>query len=98
MEVDTSEKHSSVEFMDLVSLTFMFDLIITAASSSEISPTRCNNCVLILRNGFTLHVSGDNLTHHQEYICCILHNDRTIYSTTIGLFTTDTSDKNLQPK
>ena len=39
--------------------------------SSEISPTRCNNCVFILRNGFTLHVSGDNLTHHQEYICCI---------------------------
>ena len=25
----------------------------------------------ILRNGFTLHVSDDNLTHHQEYICCI---------------------------
>ena len=23
--------------------------------SSEISPTRCNNCVFILRNGFTLH-------------------------------------------
>ena len=39
--------------------------------SSEISPTRCNNCVFILRNGFTLHVSGDNLTHHQEYIYCI---------------------------
>ena len=39
--------------------------------SSEISPTRCNNCVFILRNGFTLNVSGDNLTHHQEYICCI---------------------------
>ena len=38
--------------------------------SSEISPTRCNNCVFF-RNGFTLHVSGDNLTHHQEYICCI---------------------------
>ena len=34
--------------------------------SSEISPTRCKNCVFILRNGFTLHVSGDNLTHHQE--------------------------------
>ena len=33
--------------------------------SSEISPTRYNNCVFILRNGFTLHVSGDNLTHHQ---------------------------------
>jgi len=32
----------------------------------EISPTRCSNCVFI-RNGFTLHVSGDNLTHHQEY-------------------------------
>jgi len=40
-------------------------------NASEISPTRCNNCVFILRNGFTLHVSGDNLTHHQEYICCI---------------------------
>ena len=39
--------------------------------SSAISPTRCNNCVFILRNDFTLHVSGDNLTHHQEYICCI---------------------------
>ena len=39
--------------------------------SSETNPTRCNNCVFILRNGFTLHVSGDNLTHHQEYICCI---------------------------
>ena len=39
--------------------------------SSEISPTRCNNWVFILRNGFTLHVSGNNLTHHQEYICCI---------------------------
>ena len=39
--------------------------------SSEISPTRCNNCVFILRNGFTLHVSGDNRIHHQEYICCI---------------------------
>ena len=24
----------------------------------------------ILRKGFTLHVSGDNLTHHQEYTCC----------------------------
>jgi hypothetical protein len=33
--------------------------------SSEISPTRCNSCVFILRNGFTLHVSGDSLTHHQ---------------------------------
>ena len=39
--------------------------------SSEIRPTRRNNCVFILRNGFTLHVSGDNLTHYQEYICCI---------------------------
>ena len=39
--------------------------------SSEISPTRCKNCVFILRNGFTLHVSSDNLTHHQEYICCV---------------------------
>ena len=41
---------------------------------SEISPTRCNNWVFVFRNGFTLHVSGDNLTHHQEYICCIWPN------------------------
>ena len=41
------------------------------SSEIQVSPTRCNNCVFILRNGFTLHVSGDNLTHHQEYICCI---------------------------
>jgi len=25
----------------------------------------------ILRNCFTLHVSGENFTHHQEYICFI---------------------------
>ena len=36
---------------------------------SEIIPTRCNNCGLIFPNA--LHVSGDNPTHHQEYICCI---------------------------
>ena len=67
----------------------------------------------ILRNDFTLHVSGDNLTHHEEYICCIWSQvsrltsagsktqNKTVItynSTTIGLFTTDTSDKNLQPK
>ena len=45
----------------------------TMEEGSEISPTRCNNCVFILRNGFTLHVSGDNLTHHQEYICVYGH-------------------------
>jgi len=32
---------------------------------------KCNNCVFILRNDFTRYVSGYNLTHHQEYICCI---------------------------
>ena len=46
-------------------------LVYYKIKSSEISPTICNNCVFILRNGFTLHVSGDNLTHNQEYICCI---------------------------
>ena len=35
----------------------------------EISPTRCKNCVLFF--AMALHVSGDNLTHHQDYICCI---------------------------
>ena len=52
-----------------VSLIFVVPSIMLY--SSEISPTRCNNCVFVLRNGFTLEVSGDNLTHHQEYICCI---------------------------
>ena len=105
--------------------------------SSEISPKRCNNCVFILSNGFTLHVSGDNHTHHQEYIYiyiyiymvytatgkpahlgCKFLSDVSVVnspivvellvitakavitnsSTTIGLFNTDTSDKNLQPK
>ena len=37
-------------------------------NGSEISPTRCNSCVFILRSGFTLHVSGDNLTHHQDFL------------------------------
>ena len=37
------------------------------SEGGEISPTRCNNCVFFIHNGFTLHVSGDNLTHHQEY-------------------------------
>ena len=31
----------------------------------------CATIAFILRNGFTLHVSGDNSTHHQEYIRCI---------------------------
>ena len=59
----------------LMYVPFTFNLIFVVPSimlySSEISPTRCNNCVFILRNGFTLHVSDDNLNHHQEYICCI---------------------------
>ena len=54
---------------DAIYLIFVVPSIILY--SSEISPTRCNNCVFILLNGFTLYVSGDNLTHHQEYVCCI---------------------------
>ena len=37
----------------------------------KIIPTRSNNCVLFFTNAFTLHVSGDNPTHHQEYMCFI---------------------------
>jgi len=37
----------------------------------KIIPTRCNNCGLFIANAFTLHVSGDSPTHHQEYMCCI---------------------------
>ena len=59
--------------LDAKSSILIFFLIFVVPSimlySREISPTRCNNSVFILRNGFTLHVSGDNLTHHQEYIC-----------------------------
>jgi hypothetical protein len=35
MEADTSEEHSSMEFMEIFSLTFMFDLIIPAAFLSN---------------------------------------------------------------
>jgi len=52
--------------------------------SSEISPTRCNNCVFILRSGFILHVlllapftwqhDTEQGSDYQQ-----LHNDRTIY-------------------
>ena len=64
----TQRSQESAEFKK-ISLIFVVPSIMLY--SSEISPTRCNNCVFILRNGFTLHVSGDNLTHYQEYICCI---------------------------
>ena len=52
-------------------INLIFVVVSIMLYRSEISPTRCNNCVFILRIGFTLHVLGDNLTHHQEYICCI---------------------------
>ena len=52
-----------------------FAKIYKTITSSEISPTICNNCVFILCNGFTLHVSGDNLTHHQEYISICTPDD-----------------------
>ena len=47
--------------------------------NSEINPTRCNNCVFILRNGFTLHVSGDNYTNHQEYNAVYGLSGRQVY-------------------
>ena len=77
--IHTDDRFSSIDCSELLSshasrfrqfLRFPY-VPNTFEVSSEISPTRCNNCVFILRNGFTLHVSGDNLTHHQEYICCI---------------------------
>ena len=33
----------------------------------------------ILRNGFTLHVSGDNSTHHQEYNAVYVLSGRQVY-------------------
>ena len=49
----------------------MFDIIDARCNndvhlSGEINQTRCK-IAFILRYGFTLHVSGDNSTHHQEY-------------------------------
>ena len=64
IDVKSVRTYSDMQIVSYVFLKYI-------SGSSEISPTRCNNCVFILRNGFTLHVSGDNLTHHQEYICCI---------------------------
>ena len=66
---DNLQQHNCILFLlqDFLKGCVLF----SATVSNEISPTRCNNCVFILRNGFTLHLSGDNLTHHQEYICCI---------------------------
>ena len=52
-------------------LAYLYTQVPTPPYCIEISPTRCNNCVFILRSGFTLHVSGDNLAHRQEYICRI---------------------------
>jgi len=59
-----STHNSSLSYNKRCYLIFVVPCIMLY--SGEISPTRCNNCVFI-RNGFTLHVSGDNLTHHQEY-------------------------------
>ena len=59
------------ELLNIKFLNLIFVVPSIMLYSSEISPKICNNCVFILRNGFTLHVLGDNLTHHQEYICCI---------------------------
>ena len=58
-------------FVVMENVLLIFVVLSIMLYSSETSPTRCNNCVFILRNGFTLDVSGDNLTYHQEYICCI---------------------------
>ena len=33
----------------------------------------------ILRNGFTLHVSGDNSIHHQEYNAVYVLSGRQVY-------------------
>ena len=70
MKVKSFYKFLFTSWRQHILLTYHFNLN-NSIHSSEISPTRCNNCVFILRNGFTLHVSGDNLTHHQKYICCI---------------------------
>ena len=45
---------------------------------SEIIPTRCNNCVYSSQ-WFTLQVSGDNSTHHQEYNAVYGLSGRQVY-------------------
>jgi hypothetical protein len=48
-----------VEKLEIQILYLIFVVPSIMLYSSEISPTRCNNCVFIHRNGFTLHVSGN---------------------------------------
>jgi hypothetical protein len=57
METDTSEKRSSIKFMDLVSLKFMFDLIIQAAFL-------CNNAT-----NTKILVASHCISANQQLVC-----------------------------
>ena len=54
-------------------LFFIFNICVSVHHALQLwnKSNKMQQLCSILRNGFTLHVSGDNLTHHQEYICCI---------------------------
>jgi len=63
---DKEESISGTLFTVVNNLEICFLYLIFVVPSimlycSEISPTRCYNCVFILRNGFTLHVSDHAL-------------------------------------
>ena len=78
IELKSVQQDAKIAFLfSAMGLLYMFRVTISPITKStyavyghycgEISPTRCNKCVFILSNVFTLHVSGDNFTHHQEY-------------------------------
>ena len=46
---------------------FYFVTIIAHHSNNSQTVQQDATIAFFIRNGFTLHVSGDNLTHHQEY-------------------------------
>jgi len=63
--------HLYTNYAGMINLNQFKGFAVSNAFVVKIIPTRCNNCVLFFANAFTLHVSGDNPTHHQEYMCCM---------------------------
>ena len=62
----TELNQGSQDVMSLQRLSLIFVVLCIMLYSGEISPTRCNNCVFYSQWLYS-NVSGDNLTHHQEY-------------------------------
>ena len=70
-----SKKITTLQF----NVSYLIFVVPCIMLNSEISPTRCNNCVYSSQWLFTLHVSGDNSTHHQEYNAVYGLSGRQVY-------------------